>query len=326
MHRVPPFHRRVYDVARTIPPGATLSYGNLAARLGQPGAARAVGQAMRRNPFPLVVPCHRVVASGGRIGGFSANGGIATKLRLLAIEAQARRTTAPLGSPDTAPASVDGRLGFDPDVAIAHLRVSDPVLARLIDRVGPLRLQPQRTASIFGALAEAIVYQQLTARAAAPIFARVSVLASGRGDEPTAEQMLSASTAELRATGLSRSKIRSLRDLARRTIRGDIPTLVEVHSMTDEAIIERLTSVRGIGRWTTEMLLIFHLGRPDVFPMDDYGLRKGFAVAFRKRALPSRHELETRGARWRPYRTVASWYLWRAAEISSLKSQPASLK
>jgi methylated-DNA-[protein]-cysteine S-methyltransferase len=155
MEDVPPFHRRVYEVARTIAPGKTLSYGEVAARLGAPGSARAVGQALGRNPFAIVVPCHRVLAAGGKVGGFSANGGITTKLRLLAIE----------GGP--AAVDGDGALGFDPAAAVGHVRASDPALARIIDAAGPFRLQLRRTPSIFVALTEAIVYQQLTAKAAA---------------------------------------------------------------------------------------------------------------------------------------------------------------
>ena len=131
---------------------------------------------------------------------------------------------------------------------------------------------------------------------------------------PTAEQLLGVSDTKLRAAGLSRAKLRSLRDLARHVADGALPTLAAARRMEDEAIVERLTVVRGIGRWTAEMFLIFRLGRPDVLPADDYGVRKGFAIAFKKRGLPAREELERRGERWKPYRTVASWYLWRALE------------
>ncbi len=307
MDAVPPFHRRVYEVARTIPPGATLSYGDIAARLGEPGSARAVGQALGRNPFAIIVPCHRVLAAGGKLGGFSANGGITTKLRLLSIEGA--QTNGQLALFDG-----DRTLGFDPGAAVEHLRAADGMLARVIDTVGPFDMRLKRTPSLFGALAEAIVYQQLTGKAAATIFARVCALFPRAHEGPSAEQILRASDAKLRAAGLSRAKLASLRDLARRAEADEIPTLAEAHAMPDEAIVERLTQVRGIGRWTVEMLLIFRLGRPDVLPVDDYGIRKGFAIAFKKRALPARGDVEKRGARWKPYRTVASWYLWRAAE------------
>jgi methylated-DNA-[protein]-cysteine S-methyltransferase len=307
MEHVPPFHRRVYEVARTIPPGATLTYGEVAARLGTPGSARAVGQALGRNPFAIVVPCHRVLAAGGRMGGFSANGGVSTKLRLLALEGAQTGTSLPLFDGDH-------QLGFDPDVATAHLRDADPALARVIDAVGPFRLELKKTPSIFVALAEAIVYQQLTAKAAETIFGRVCALFPRAHEGPTPEQILRVSEPKLRAAGLSRAKALSLRDLARRVRAREIPTLFEIHRLGDDAIIERLTTVRGVGRWTAEMLLIFRLGRPDVLPTDDYGIRKGFALAFRKRELPSPKDVAARGARWKPYRTVASWYLWRAVE------------
>jgi O-6-methylguanine DNA methyltransferase len=310
MDRVPPFHRRVYEAARTIAPGTTLSYGDVAARLGVPSAARAVGQALGRNPFAVVVPCHRVLAAGGKVGGFSANGGITTKLRLLAIESTL--ANGPLALFDG-----DGAFGFDPEVAVAHLRASDAALARVIDAAGPFRMELKKAPSTFVALAEAIVHQQLTGKAAATIFARVCALFPRAHEGPTAEQVLRTADAKLRAVGLSRPKILSLRDLASRTKDGEIPALAEIQRMEDAAIIERLTTVRGIGRWTVEMLLIFRLGRPDVLPVDDYGIRKGFAIAFKKRALPARADLERRGARWKPYRTVASWYLWRAVELAN---------
>jgi len=271
MEHVPAFHRRVYEIARTIPPGMTLSYGDIAARVGAPGAARAVGQALGRNPFPIVVPCHRVLAAGGKIGGFSAQGGVITKRRMLAIEGARLNGAKPL-------LVGDGTLGFDPGLAVAHLRASDPTLARVIDEVGPFRMQLRPAPSVFAALAEAIVYQQLNGKAASAIFARLSALFP-RG----------------------------------------LPTFGEIQSMADEMIIERLSEVRGIGRWTAEMLLIFRLGRPDVLPMDDYGVRKGFAIAFDKSELPSPKELAAYGSRWQPYRTVASWYLWRAVQQATAR-------
>ncbi len=205
-------------------------------------------------------------------------------------------------------------LGFDPDVAVEHLRAADPGLARVIDAVGPLELELRSTPSLFVALAEAIVYQQLTGKAAATIYGRVCALFPGARHGPAPEQILGASDAALRGAGLSRAKLLALRDLAERARAGEIPTLAAARRMADDAIIERLTEVRGIGRWTVQMLLIFRLARPDVLPADDYGIRKGFAAAFRKRALPARADVERRGLRWRPYRTAASWYLWRAAE------------
>ncbi len=306
---VSPFHRKVYEAARSIPPGSTLSYGEIAHRLDASGSARAVGQALGRNPFAIVVPCHRVLAAGGKVGGFSANGGATTKLRLLSIEsAHVQRSQPSLFTGD-------GAFGFDPIAAVEHLRSSDRSLARIIDEVGPFTMKLRQTQSVFGALAEAIVYQQLSGKAAATIFGRVRALFPKPHEDPTAESLLRLSDQALRAAGLSRSKLLSLQDLAQRSASGRLPELAELHAMPDDAIVERLTEVRGIGRWTAEMLLMFRLGRADVLPVDDLGIRKGFAVAMRKGELPSREQLETRGSRWKPYRTVASWYLWRATEL-----------
>jgi methylated-DNA-[protein]-cysteine S-methyltransferase len=310
MDHVPAFHRRVYEAARAIPAGMTLSYGDIAARVGAPGAARAVGQALGRNPFPIVVPCHRVLAAGGKIGGFSALGGIATKRRMLAIEGARLDGAIPLFDGD-------GALGFDPEIAIAHLRAADPTLARVIDEIGPFRMRLRPAPSVFAALAESIVYQQLNGKAAAAIFARVSALFP-RG-RPTAARLLRISEEKLRGAGLSGSKLLSLRDLAQKAEDGAIPTLGEIQNMADETIVERLSEVRGIGRWTAEMLLMFRLGRPDVLPVDDFGVRKGFAIAFDKSEQPSPKELAAYGARWEPYRTVASWYLWRVVERAAAR-------
>ena len=308
MARIPDFHRRVYDVARTIPPGTTMSYGAIADRLGSRALSRAVGQALGRNPFLVVVPCHRVLAAGGRLGGFSANGGITTKLRLLTIEGRAAATPSLFDG--------DGAFGFDRDEAVAHLRATDPRMAELIEAVGPFAMALKTTPSLFVALAESIVYQQLTGKAAATIFARVQALFPDAHHGPTAPQILRVSDDRLRGAGLSNAKLLALRDLARRSVDRSLPTLAEVHQMDDEAVIARLTEVRGIGRWTVEMLLMFRLGRPDVLPVDDYGVRQGFTIAYRKRKPPSPDGLAKYGARWAPYRTVASWYLWRAVDLA----------
>jgi methylated-DNA-[protein]-cysteine S-methyltransferase len=308
MTGVPRFQRRVYETLRQLPPGETISYGELAARLGEPGSARAVGQALGRNPFALVVPCHRVLAADGRMGGFSARGGVATKLRLLGIESAA--ASAQPGLFDG-----DGALGYDPRAAARQLRAADPALGRLMDEVGPFRLELKRAPSLFAALAETIVYQQLSPLAARTIFARVCALFPHGHRGPGAEAMLRISDARLRGAGVSRPKLLALRDLARRTCAGELPTLRELRDLDDEAIVERLSQVRGIGRWTAQMVLVFRLGRPDVLAIDDLGLRKGFAIAFGKRALPAPEDLEKHAERWRPYRSVASWYLWRATDL-----------
>ncbi len=298
---VPEFHVKIYEALRKVPSGQTVTYSQLAGMAGfASGAARAVGRAMATNPLPLLIPCHRVVAAGGKPGGFSAFGGLDTKAKILAAE-EAKEP-----------------LPFDVKAAVSHLAKTDPALAKLIAQVGPLKLSLRHTSDTFTALAEAIVYQQLTAKAAATIFGRLLSICPNR--RLSAKKLLGFSNEELRAVGLSNSKTKSLRDLAEHKLRGEIPSVLELAPMTDEQIIERLTVVRGIGRWTVEMLLIFRLGRPDVFPVSDYGIRKGYARVCGTRqagngALASAEVMEQRALKWRPYRSVASWYLWRALEL-----------
>src|SRR5207237_735848 len=213
-----PFQRAVYEKVRTLPPGRTATYGEIAALLGKPGASRAVGQALGRNPFLVAVPCHRVLGAGGAPGGFSAPGGVVVKQRLLALEG---------------------------------------VMLAVMD----IRAERRRGA------------------------------------------------------GLSRSKTAALKDLAAKARDGTVPASARgLEKLSDDEIVERLTAVRGIGRWTVEMLLIFRLARPDVLPATDYGVRKGFARVRGASELPAPKELLAYGERWRPYRSVASWYLWRVLD------------
>ena len=200
---------------------------------------------------------------------------------------------------------------FKPAQAIAHLRAADPALAAIIDTVGPFRMQLKVSRSLFGSLAEAIVYQQLSNKAAATIYGRVEALYPDAPDGFTPRHILKTPDEALRGCGLSRAKVLAVQDLARRVEEGELPTLDVAQDIPDAELIERLVKVRGIGRWSAEMALMFRLGRPDVLPLDDYSLRKAYAKAFRKRALPSPQALEKAGEKWRPYRTVASWYLWR---------------
>lgn len=199
---------------------------------------------------------------------------------------------------------------FDPVAAVAHLRHADPRLGPIIDGAGPFAMELKRAPSTFAALAEAIVYQQLSNKAAATIFSRLCSHCPRGLPGLTAERLLALPEAQIRACGISRPKLRSLRDLAERTVRGEIPTLSATRRMADPEIVERLVAVHGIGRWSAEMFLMFTLGRPDVLPLGDHSLRKAYAGAFRKRALPSAAAIERHAEKWRPYRTVASWYLW----------------
>ena len=204
--------------------------------------------------------------------------------------------------------------GFEPAKAVAHLQAADPALAHIIDQAGPFAMELKKARSVFAALAEAIVYQQLSNKAAATIFGRVCGHFPRGSTGLTPERLLALSDARIRGAGISRAKLKSLRDLARRSAAGEVPTLAAARRMEDAEIIERLVAIHGIGRWSAEMFLMFHLGRSDVLPLDDYSLRKAYAKAFGKRKLPTPQALEKAGEKWRPYRTVASWYLWRALE------------
>jgi DNA-3-methyladenine glycosylase II len=220
------------------------------------------------------------------------------------------------------------KLPFDPDEAVKHLRASDPKLATLIDRVGPFRLRLDHTVSPFDSLLESILYQQLHGKAAATIHRRVREYFGG---DPSPQIMIATPDEPLRAAGVSGNKIKAFRDLAARTLDGTVPTHAAIRRMPDAEIVKRLVEVRGIGTWTVEMLLIFRLGRPDVLPVTDYGVRKGFALTFQR--VPKSRPLEAadlpkpdvmlrRAKRWAPYRSVASWYLWRACDLVK-KTAPA---
>jgi DNA-3-methyladenine glycosylase II len=202
---------------------------------------------------------------------------------------------------------------YDPQEAIEHLASADPTLAQLIERVGPFKMALRRMHNPFEALARNIIFQQLHGNAATAIHGRVLALFGKQRLDP--QDILDASEAELRGAGLSGAKLVALKDLAAKTLNGTVPSLARLKRMSDAEIIERLTEVRGIGRWTVEMLLIFRLGRADVLPVGDYAVRKGYALAYGLTESPKPKVLEAYGERWRPYRSVASWYLWRASEL-----------
>jgi DNA-3-methyladenine glycosylase II len=210
-------------------------------------------------------------------------------------------------------------MSYDMAEALAALRAADDRLAVLIERV-PVCDMTTRDArnpterDLFQSLLRSIVYQQLSGKAAGTIHGRVEALFDGA---PEPAGLLALSEDELRGAGLSRNKLLAVRDLAEKTLDGTVPPLDELEALDDEAIIQRLVQVRGIGRWTVEMLLMFRLRRPDVLPVDDLGVRKGFMLTYGLDELPKPALLRERAEHWRPYRSVASWYMWRAVELSS---------
>jgi DNA-3-methyladenine glycosylase II len=214
------------------------------------------------------------------------------------------------------------KLPFDVVEAVAHLKKNDPKLGALIERVGEFNLRLDASPSPFESLLESILYQQLHGKAAATIHRRVREFFGG---DPTPRQMIDVPDERLRGCGVSGNKIKAMKDLAAKTLDGTVPSHAAILKMPDADIVERLTEVRGIGSWTVEMLLIFRLGRPDVLPVTDYGVRKGFALTFLKLPktrpveaadLPKPDVLFRRGRKWAPFRSVASWYLWRACDLA----------
>jgi DNA-3-methyladenine glycosylase II len=197
--------------------------------------------------------------------------------------------------------------------ALKHLSTSDPVMRRLIRDFGPCGLVPETRRSPFQSLVLAVAHQQLNGTAADAILARFKKLFPRRRF-PRPEDLASVSDDDLRGAGFSRAKILAIRDLAAKTLDGVVPASKQIVKLSDDEIIERLTEVRGVGRWTVEMLLIFQLGRPDVLPADDFGVRNGFRHAYKKRDLPTPKEILVHGERWRPHGTTAAWYLWRVAD------------
>jgi 3-methyladenine DNA glycosylase/8-oxoguanine DNA glycosylase len=220
-------------------------------------------------------------------------------------------------------------LSFDLAEATRHLSARDEKLAALIAETAPFQTETDAVQSPYEALMESIAYQSISGKAAATIFNRIKAL-SGNGRPPTPEQMLKLRTPTLRKAGLSGAKVLAMKDLARKTIDGIVPTREQAEKMPDEDLVQRLDSVRGIGAWTVEMFLIFNLGRPDVLPIHDLGVQKGWSVAYGKKHMPKPKELLAFGERWRPYRTVASWYMWRAFERAGYaitnKIRPAKVK
>jgi DNA-3-methyladenine glycosylase II len=199
--------------------------------------------------------------------------------------------------------------------ALRYLRRCDPVMAQLIRQAGPYSLKPERGVGPYEALVQAVAHQQLTGKAAKTILRRFYAL-YGADCCPEPSKLVETPDESLRGCGFSRAKAASLKDIAARTLDGTIPPRRALARMKNETIIERLIEARGVGRWTVEMFLMFTLGRPDVLPVDDYGIRLGYKIAYGKRTLPKPKSLAKFGERWAPYRTTASWYLWRAVDLS----------
>jgi len=202
--------------------------------------------------------------------------------------------------------------------ALKHLSTIDPVMRRLIQDFGPCGLVPETRRSPFQSLVLAVAHQQLNGTAANTILTRFKKLFPGRRF-PQPENLAGVTDEQIRACGFSFAKIASIRDIAAKTMAGVVPTSRQIVKLSDDEIIERLTEVRGVGRWTVEMLLIFQLGRSDVLPADDFGVRNGFRAAYKKRDLPAVKGLLAFGERWRPHRTTAAWYLWLAADAAKKK-------
>lgn len=212
-------------------------------------------------------------------------------------------------------------LSYDPIAAVEHLTKRDRVLARVIRQAGPFTLLPPKRTSPYESLLRAIVGQQLSGKAAATIHGRVLALhAPARRPTP---QLLAALTDEaLRGAGLSRNKLAAIRDLATKALDGTVPTMRALRKLDDAAIVERLTQVRGVGVWTVEMLLMFTLGRPDVLPIADLGVRQGFMHTYGLAAMPMADQLTDHAEKWRPFRSVGSWYMWRAVELHRKNKNP----
>ena len=197
--------------------------------------------------------------------------------------------------------------------ALDHIAAADPVMRRIIREIGPCRLIPESRRPPFQSLVQAVAHQQLNGTAANTILTRFIKLFPGRRF-PRPDDLAGVNDEQLRSAGFSRAKVAAIRDIAAKTLEGVVPKSRQIVLLSDDDIVARLTEVRGVGRWTVEMLLIFQLGRPDVLPADDFGVRNGFRIAYCKRDLPDAKDLLAFGERWKPHRTTAAWYLWRVAD------------
>ena len=293
-----PFRRQVSEALRQVGPGQVTTYGELSRRCGRgAGGSRAVGAAMANNPAPLIVPCHRVLAAGGALGGFSSHGGVSTKLRLLSMEGA-----------DLEPVAQAG---------VARLRRQDPRLAAVIRGATPYRLSTMQGQDMFTLLCRSIVHQQVSMKAGATIYGRL-LKVGGRGSKMSIKRTLAASHEALRGAGLSGQKVSYVQDLALKLKSGALPPARRLSHMDDAAVIDALVQVRGIGVWSAQMFLMFHLGRLDVLPVDDLGLQNGAQRVFGLDQRPGKAALRELAEPWRPFRSIATWYLWRATEAGGV--------
>ncbi|MFH1530886.1 MAG: methylated-DNA--[protein]-cysteine S-methyltransferase [Pseudomonadota bacterium] len=298
------FEARIREALGGVGWGETITYGELATRAGVPGGARAVGGVMARNPLPLVVPCHRVIPTGGGLGGFSAPGGTATKFQLLHLEGAWPAPPAPgsltsLGEPLVAEAAHHWLARFEPR------------LAPCLERSGIWRPTARFTGHPFAALAQAVVFQQLAGAAAGAIFRRVQTLFGCAGDEfPSPDAVASRSPGDMNRAGLSAAKAGTILALAGRTGSGGDLSQEFLETGPWEAVAEALLAVRGVGPWTVEMFGIFHRRHPDILPVGDLGVRRAAGRIFGDGRDMAPDRLARLGRRWRPFRSVVAWHLW----------------
>jgi len=299
------FAVKVYEELRKVPAGSTVSYSELAARVGSPSGARAVARAMATNRWPILVPCHRVLGSNTRLGGYSGGDGLATKCALLRAE------SVPVCLPKGA--GISGSL-FRPymfNLAVDSLRANDRLFRKLRDSTESAMLPHEHPGNPFAALVEAVCYQQLAGSAAAAIFRKVCRVLTPHPSPLTPSSVLRAGVAGLRSGGLSSSKAATILELAARAASGRID-FDKLSTLDYPTLEETLRSVKGIGPWTVHMFAIFHLGLPDIFPPGDFGIRKAVSLLLGAKDILSPKEAESIGERWKPLRTVATWYLWRS--------------
>ncbi len=282
--------RKTYDALRNIPAGNTITYGELAKRSGHPNAARAVGRRMAQNPVPLIVPCHRVLPKSGGLGGFSAGEGVSLKARMLHLEGY--------------------HFSEKHHRALMHLSECDPKMKDLSHRYGPYLPLLVDPGDHYSALIEIILSQQVATQAAKTICSRFRKL-TNNNTFPSAEKILTLSEEDFRATGISKQKASYIRDLAEKVLQQELP-LKQLWRYSDEEVIQVLTKVRGLGRWSAQMFLLFQLKRLDLLPVDDLGFRNGLAELYGEKHIATADAMKAFAKIWQPYRSVACWYLWQS--------------